>query len=171
MSIERVLASLDGVRLFRVPASFSNGEGARVVYASSDVAEMISGDWPDTRDGQMHAAARAVLEAFVDGGYVTIAADPFRKAATALLARVHPVADEVWDFRCLDPRPGIRVLGSFAATDVFVALTWDYRENFDKDWPAHVAECKREWRRLFGDVPPFRGKTLNDYVSENIRAV
>jgi len=114
-----------------------------------------------------------VLDEFTDGGFITIAENPRDKEASALLARVEPAEDDVFDFRCLDPKPGIRALGCFAEVDVFVALTWEYRENLenDDDWSAEIARCKSEWKRLFCDLPPFKGAKLNEYVSYNFRAV
>ena len=35
-----------------------------------------------------------------------------------------PREDAFWDIRSRDPRPGLRVIGHFAETDVFVALVW-----------------------------------------------
>ncbi len=119
----------------------------------------------------MHARLNALLTGFVEGDYITVAEDPFNKDAAAIMARVAPPEDEIWDFRCLDPKPGIRALGSFADQDTFVALTWDYRENFDNYWPEKVAECKAEWEHLFCNLPPFSGATLDAYISYNIRAV
>lgn len=84
------------------------------------------------------------------------------------MARVHPVSEEVWDFRCFDPKPGIRAFGHFAEKDTFVALTWDFRENVD--WAGEVSGCIEAWRALFGDLPPFKGTNLNDYLSHNFSA-
>lgn len=90
-----------------------------------------------------------------------------------MLARVDPVADEVWDFRCIDPKPGIRVFGRFAALDMFVALTWDYRENIEGEdyWAEQVRMCVAAWDRLFLGLPPHKGKTLDAYLSESYEAV
>jgi hypothetical protein len=90
-----------------------------------------------------------------------------------ILARVHPVQAEVWDFRCLDPIPGIRVFGCFAETDAFVALTWDYRENIEDAsyWEEQVSRCREEWQKLFGGLAPHHAQELDEYVSYNFRAV
>lgn len=87
------------------------------------------------------------MDEFTDGGFITVGEDPRQKDATAILARVDPIEEEIFSFRCLDPKPGIRALGCFAETDTFIALTWD---------------C---------DLPPFKASTLNGYVSYNVRAV
>lgn len=83
------------------------------------------------------------------------------------MARVHPVTDEIWDIRSVDPKPGIRTLGSFAEKDTFIALTWEYRENLEssRDWENEIARAKEAWKKLFGSVPPFKGANLDEYLS------
>lgn len=140
------------------------------MFLSADLDELISPPWSPSREGRRHARLRAFLTSFVDGAFITVANNPFDKDARAILARVDPPEAEVWDFRCLDPNPGMRVFGSFAEKDTFVALTWDYRENVD-DWHEKVVECRDEWKKLFGDLLPLIGKTPNDYLSYNFRSV
>lgn len=85
-----------------------------------------------------------------------------------MLARVHPVSDEIWDMRSTDPNPGIRGLGAFGGKDFFIVLVWDYRENFDEDpdhWEAEIERCKAKWNELFGSIPRFKGASLDEYIS------
>jgi hypothetical protein len=172
MSIRNAINNLDGRELFCLPSMFPGDETPRTVYASIEIAELVMWREPDdTREGRMAFNARGLLDDFVEGAFITIAEDPFDKDAKCILARVDPVAHEFWDFRCLDPNPGLRILGGFSELDTFIALTWDYRENFDGNWERKVSECGDEWRRLFKDIPPHGGKSLNEYVSYNFRAV
>jgi hypothetical protein len=120
-------------------------------------------------EGKAHASLRALLDAFSEGAEMSVAEQPFEKPSDTILARVHPVRDEVWDVRCFDPYPGIRVLGRFSECDHFVALTWNYRENMD--WPAEIARCKAAWRNIFGDLPPHLGRRIDEYLSFNVRIV
>ena len=113
---------------------------------------------------------KGLLDGFVEGDRLTVGWDPFKKGTAAIMARVDPTEEEVWDFRCLDPNPGMRAFGSFAERDTFIALTWDYRENVD-DWSDKVAECKTEWEKLFCNLTPHKGKKLDDYLSYNVCAV
>jgi hypothetical protein len=151
-----------------------NEESPRLVYHTVEVKTMIDDALGDTREAELHAAATVVLESFVDGSRITICGDPYNKERHTILARTdpgaerdHPVTSEIWDFRCLDPVPGIRVLGCFGNQDVFVALIGDYRQNFDDHWPEQIERCKEEWIELFGKTPPHKGRQLNDYVSHN----
>jgi hypothetical protein len=171
MSIWDLINSHLGKELFCLFSEFESDETPRTVFVSREVADLVLGDWDDSPLGTRHARAKAVLDDFLVGGFVTIAENPFDKSTTAMLARVAPVEDEIFQFRCLDPVPGIRILGCFSELDTFVALTWDYRENFGDEWPERVNECRAKWKELFGDTPPFKGKNLNEYVSYNFKAV
>lgn len=169
-SVRDAIKSHEGQSLFCLPHLVQGEETPRTVFISKELAEILSPPWPTTWEGRRHARLRALFDAFTDGDFITIAENPHDKEARAILARVDPVREEVFDFRCLDPQPGIRAFGCFAETDRFVALTWDYRENIE-DWPAEVARCRSHWNRLFGGLPPFKGTQLNEYVSYNFRAV
>ncbi len=89
------------------------------------------------------------------------------------MARLAPEEDHGFDIRYRDPKPGIRVLGNFALTDVFVALTWRFREDLDTDkkWQDEINRAKAKWRELFFPYLPHHGATLNDYVSRNFDPV
>lgn len=141
------------------------------MFVSKEVLEIVAGPWSDNWDGMRLSRLRALLDGFTEGDFITVAEDPFDKEACAIIARVHPVSEEVWDFRCLDPRPGIRAFGCFAETDTFIALTWDFRENLEDEehWGTEVDRCKKEWQKLFGELPPHQGKELHDYISYNVR--
>lgn len=88
-----------------------------------------------------------------------------------MLARVDPVQDEIWDIRCL--APNIRCFGSFAGQDNFIALTWEYRENLHSaiDWQREIERCKTTRTEFFGTLTPFKGGSLDEYLSDNYRAV
>jgi hypothetical protein len=149
-------------------------ETPRTVFVSEEVRDIVWDDYyPDTWEGRRHGNLRAFFDAFTEGAEFSVAFDPFNKPRTTTIARVHPVDLEVFDFRCLDPKPGIRALGFFAEIDTFIALTWDYRENFEgkDDWSEEVKNCVGLWQKLFGQLPPHKGNTVNDYISYNAYAV
>jgi hypothetical protein len=166
MSIEDQIDDLLNTQLFLL----GDQETPRTMYITVEVRAMVGEALGDTPEAERHAKATGVLEAFANGDWITISEEPFNKERHTILSRVDPVEDEFWEFRCLDPDPGIRVLGAFSDKDTFVAVTWDYRENFDDDWPQQVQRCKDEWMRLFGDISLYKGKRLNDYVSYNFES-
>lgn len=172
MSIGDQIRTHIGRELFLLQPAFSGEETPRTIFLSREVDELREGAWSNSKDAGRLATALAVLEDFVTGGVVSVAEYPFRKSSRALLARLHPVAWEFWAFRCIDPRPGIRVLGGFAGRAIFIALTWEYRENFDSEqldggWGGNIIRCRNEWTRLFGDTQPHKARTIDGYVGFN----
>ena len=175
-SIRAAIQAQEGRQLFCLPPLPGGEETPRTVFVSKELRDYVvppAAGWPDTRDGRLFSRLRALFDDFTEGGWVTVAENPFDKDANAILARVAPVEEEVWVFRCLDPKPGVRAFGCFSERDTFVALTWDYRENLENDdyWRREVAGCRAEWRRLFGGIAPLSGKTLNEYIAYNVRSV
>ena len=108
---------------------------------------------------------------FIEGKLISVAKRPF-KTKKAYMAQLHPKRDEVWEIRSRDPKPGSRVFGRFAETDVFVALTWSPREILggpgSREWKAVIRQCKTEWRQLFPAHQPISGDDLHAYISANV---
>lgn len=113
----------------------------------------------------LHIEFRQTLDAFLEGGEMSVGEDPKTKASDALMARVAPVEDEFFDFRVTAPRPQIRAFGGFAERDTFVIVTWNYRDAIADGFDEEVSRCKIEWQKLFGRTQPFKGKNLDEYLS------
>ena len=158
-------------RLFFLPPLIPSAPVVRELFVSEEIYAVGLPPWPDTVRGRRHAQMRGYLDAFTQGQRLTVADDPYRKPKSTNMARVDPPKDEVFDFRCIDPKPGIRIMGCFAAYDLFVALTWNDRENLPSDdplnkaWRDEIERCKAAWRRLFHPFPPFTGSNLHAYLS------
>lgn len=171
MSIENAIKALEETELFAVLSSWEGEETPRHSYISLEVAGFL---WePADDDKWLAKIAKAVFDDFVEGGHIPVGWDPHKKDGSCLMARVdsHVEGYEIWDVRCLAPKPGMRVLGGFAEKDVFVGITWDYRKNFDDHWPEQIERCVSEWKRLFGNCLPFRGKTADEYLSKPFEVV
>ena len=50
--------------------------------------------------------------------------------------------------------------------DFIIALAWHLRE--DMDFDDDVADLRERWRGLFGSITPFRGRSLDGYLSNYI---
>lgn len=137
---------------------------------SAEVCNCVLEPFGNSHTELRHARARSVLDGFIEGDWIAVGWYPFDKGSSAVLARVDPVEDDIWDFRCLSPTPGIRVFGCFSEPDTFVALTWEYRENI-VEFAAEVARCAAAWKELFGSIPPYRRSRLDEYVTYNCNAV
>jgi hypothetical protein len=142
------------------------------MYVSAEILDGVTPPFAENLQGERDAEFRQTLDAFLEGGMFSVAENPYAKPSDAMLARVAPVSAEFWDIRSIVPRPGIRCLGAFGAQDIFVALTWNYRENLDGpgEWKAEIRRCISGWRELFGTQQPFQGASLDEYLT-NYRAV
>jgi hypothetical protein len=141
-------------------------ETPRTLFMSEEVRSAVFKPFPP-KLGVLHSEFRQNLDAFIEGGFLTVGEDPKTKDSYALLARVCPVKDEFFDFRVTAPQPQIRAFGGFAAKDTFVLVTWNYRDAIGDNFSAEVDRCRIEWQILFGGTQPFKGRNLHDYLTAN----
>ncbi len=169
----RIGLLVDEERLFCLSPMLGGEQVVRTIFVSQEVNDCIHGPFEDNFDDMRFAEFRSVLDSFILGWLFTVAEKPYNKPGYTMLARVDPVGAEVWDIRCVAAGHGIRCFGSFAGKDTFIALTWNYRENLCSavDWKYAIAECKTTWAGLFGTLKPFKGKNLDEYLTENYRTV
>lgn len=136
----------------------------RFVIATKEVAAEICGSWENKDCEIRYARARAVIDAFIGGARIAVRYPPSR-SARAQLALLDPPQDQVWEFRSLEPKPGVRVFGRFSEPNVFVALATELRENIDDDFTKEKERCKREWRKFFTPYRPHQGYSLAEYLT------
>lgn len=158
-------------RLFSLGPSMPGASAKREVYISADVKALLNGPWVNDDFEIRCGYLAADFDRFITGATIAVAATAHGSNA-ANLKRLHPPADEVWELRCRNPKPGIRVFGRFAAKDVLVALTWATRPDLggpqSKAWRDAKESCNAEWRKLFPAYPPFSGAHCDDYLSNAV---
>jgi hypothetical protein len=156
-------------RLFFLPPLIGGAAVRRELFVSEEIHGIAHPPWEPTEMGARFARLRGYLDAWTEGRTISITDHPYRKPKPTFMARIDPTPDEVFDIRCIDPNPGIRVMGCFADKDLFVALTMASREALATrhDWRNEREACKAAWRRLFPTYPPYTGASLNDYISAN----
>jgi hypothetical protein len=92
----------------------------------------------------------------------------------AHMAVLEPVRNEIWEIRSIDPKPSIRLFGSFASRNHFIVLTWARRKElggrYSKEWRAVIQEFKEEWQSYFGALRPITGSYPDAYLS-NARVI
>jgi hypothetical protein len=164
MSIQDHIRKLVGKALFCLESRCTGEDTVRTLFVSREVLDAVSEPFKGKRKKWL-AEFRENLDAFLEGCELSVGVDPHNKDSNALMARVAPVQDEFWDMRVTAPKPGIRAFGGFAELDTFVCLTWEYRDVIAGDFDAEVARCKEEWRKLFGSTKPFKGKSLDAYLT------
>lgn len=169
MSIRVAISQHLEKELFLLKPLVESDPVVRTLFVSRTIQAAAAPPWPRGRNGIRQAQMRAWLDRFTSGARVSVAENPRKKPRDTFLARVDPKSADIFDVRCINPAPGIRVLGRFAEKDTFVALTWDHRENMTgRDFDAAVAHCADEWKRLFPAIPLFSGSTLDDYLTNYV---
>lgn len=161
---QRIRQLVGRSQLSHLPPLLPSSPIIRELFVSNDVLDGASPPWPKFRTGARHSAFRATLDHFTQGGRITVAENPFNKPGYAFMARTDPVEKDVWDIRCVTLDQGIRCFGCFAGKDLFVALTWDYRENI-QEFRAEVEQCRQVWDSLFSPLSPLKESTLDGYLS------
>lgn len=159
--------------LVQLTQSFPGIRERRKVYATPEVAALLDGPWGGSQIWERRwSRVSQQVDEFIDGlssdPRITVRSAP-RKRSTCFMSRLDPEPDEVWEIRCRDPKPGLRVFGSFIAKDEFVVLMALPHEclSDDNDWNVAIARYKGEWNRFF-TVAPFTGAYPNDYISDAV---
>jgi hypothetical protein len=150
-------------------AVFPGLPAVRTLYISERVKQLITGTAPGM-DIEMRGrwlTARAVLESFVDGKWITIKSKPKSRAEMTVLC---PRGDGIWEIRDVKPKPSLRILGSFIQKDVFIALApYERSELGAKDsegWTNALQNYKVQWTELFdGHRPMSEGSYPDAYLS------
>jgi hypothetical protein len=172
MSIQDEIINLcDNKRLYRLAPEYQIERERRIMYLSRDLFALVVGpEWVSQEQEFRWQSVRADLDWFIQARVLLVPADS-QHGGDSHLSQLKPPDVEVWDIRCRDPEPGIRVLGSFADKDVFVALTWELRNPLgafgSKEWEAAVRRCKETWHSLF-HAQPKMGNYPDDYITNAI---
>lgn len=87
------------------------------------------------------------------------------------LDRLKPPPPEVWEIRVVEHNPQARLFGRFAEQDTLVLTAFRTRGYLGKKssiaWRDAMTASVASWERLFPGVPPFSGRSIHDFVSEN----
>jgi len=173
MSIrDEIVNRCDEGRLVGLEQALPGSPAVRTMFVSLDIHNLVIGPWNDKKIEYRSGLLRADLDMFISGMVISVGQHPYKKKNSAYMSPLDPPADEVWEIRSRDPKPGIRVFGHFSEKDIFVALTWGFRELLggpkSREWRNAREECKAEWRKLFHPYKPHTGSTPDDYTSNII---
>jgi hypothetical protein len=90
------------------------------------------------------------------------------------LDRLSAPPPEVWEIRVTEPNVQARLIGRFAEPDTLVLTRFHTRAYLGKKgsaaWNRAMTECVQTWDAVLGNIPPFAGPTIHDYVTENCDA-
>jgi hypothetical protein len=141
------------------------------MVVSEEINAKIMGPHNERSEEFRCGCVHADLSAFTYRDPLVVARDP-RRGGALYMSRLQPPGDEVWDIRCLDPQPGIRILERFAQKNLFVGLTWEVRLQLkqfgSREWRDAIVRCAREWRQLFPAYNPLMGEYFADYITDGV---
>jgi hypothetical protein len=155
-------------RLFRVRPSWPGLQEVRVIYVTPGIIVLLEGPWADRQTEKRWNRARQQIDDFIDGKRLTLRTAP-RKKSTCFMSQLDPPDNEIWEIRCRDPKPGLRIFGSFATLNVFVGLTWDYHEDLgpEEDWKRAIRNYQAQWQMHF-TAPAFTGSYPHGYLTKAV---
>lgn len=161
--------------LFKL-APFDGDPSRRTVLMSQEVNDLVSGEWEEGGEGNRRARLLATLQNIVAGRRLVVCMKPF-KARVAILGRLTPIEESIWDIRCQD-RPALRVFCRFLEKDVLFAIECRPRsikvdwldwlplgDRYSKEWKRAIASTKRQWAMHFPAAQFVSGDNLDDYLS------
>jgi hypothetical protein len=158
-------------RLVKAVFPYPGKPPRRTLYLSERVRVLIDSPWEGMSAKQERwLLMRGWFEHFVDGGLITLRTKP---KSQALMARLCPPEDEIWEAREVRPKPSLRVLGSFIARNTFVALAPYGRKELGaktskEGWIKALVDYKAEWALLFGELRPMSGKYHESYLTDAV---
>ena len=143
----------------------------RVIYVTLALKNLLDGPWVGDEWEIRWSRAKQQLDDFMDGlprDRIFVRSAP-RKKSACFMSLLDPENDEIWEIRCRDPKPGLRIFGSFIRQDVFVALTAAPHEclSSEGDWDRAIQQYKQEWNKYFSSAA-FSGAYPNDYLTRAI---
>lgn len=171
MSINQLIQDcLKDGGLFQVFPRLPSSPVNRVIYANSNVNELVVGPWSDKAHEIRCGRLWADFDRFIEGRLISVALNnPYKHPKSTYLSRLDPVSDEVWEIRSRDPKPSLRVFGMFAKLDCLILFDWGERKAMggpgSRQFRDAMNRCKAEWRNRFPAHNPHSGRTVNDYVS------
>jgi len=131
----------------------------RVMLLSEKVQDVLYSPMSDQNWESRIGRLEADLEHFVTSPQI----DP------KYLFHLYPSGDCIWEIRSVRDDPSIRVLGLFAATDVFVATNIALREDLEgwqsREWREEKRIAGATWRNLFHTYKPRFGTDARVHIT------
>lgn len=163
MSIENeIRARRREGRLFLVRSRAPAASVRRPLFVTEELWRRLNGPWLDKAEMERWNSLWADLDRFVEGRPI----DP------GYLYWLTPKRDLVFEIKSVRPSPSLRVFVRFAMEDVLVATHYAERPRLggwgNKRWRDEVVRSRAIWRALFPSYEPLSGKTIHDFITENV---
>ena len=99
-----IIRLCDEERLFQIHQSWPGLPESRRLFASEAVKNLILGRAANKQEAERAYALRAEIDWFIDGKIIYLRPEG-EDGTAALMARLNPSIDEIWEIRSLKPRP------------------------------------------------------------------
>jgi hypothetical protein len=123
------------------------------------VWKLLNPSHPDPVMEERIGMLEADLETFLDG----------TELHPRYLFLLSPTREAVWEIRSPRPDPSIRVLGRFAAKDVFIATNYAFRDELEgwksRAWRDVKLQSRTVWTTLFHTYRPIITTNIHDVVT------
>jgi hypothetical protein len=151
-------------RLYKLTLGVPGLQEPREIWVAPEINRLLVGPWWNTRQAMRWGRVKSDLASFLQGDLITVPQEHRRPRSHYMARLLWPSSPEVWEIRCRDPRPSIRIFGRFADTDAFVAFHWRRRGWLGafghRAWRAASVQCTTDWRNL---LPSYRPHSSEDY--------
>src|SRR3981081_1752281 len=145
--------------LFPILPRAAGGATRRAMFVSEDIWSLLSIEHQDDDMEERLGILQADLELFAGGQPI----DP------KYLFLLYPADEGVWEIRSVRPSPSIRILGFFAAKDVFIATNMALRENLggweSSEWKDVKRLARTRWAHLFHTYQPLKSTDVRNLVT------
>jgi hypothetical protein len=149
-------------RLFPFVPRGPGGAPRRALLLEEEVQQAITRVYQDREMEERMGQLEADLEVFADG----------RRIDPKYFSLLYPSGDGVWEIRSVRPDPQIRVLGLFAAKDVFIATNIAFRDDLggwqSREWKTVKRAARAKWTQLFHSYQPVISTDVHSVVSRAI---
>jgi len=160
-------------RLHRLTLGIPGAPEPRAIWVAPEIERLLVGPWRNKKQAMRWGRIRNDLESFIQGDLITVPQELNRAKSHYMARLIRPSSPEVWEIRCRDPKPSVRIFGRFADRDAFIAFRWWPRRLLggfgDRAWRTASVQCTTDWRNLFPSYDPHSSEDYpNGYISGSV---
>lgn len=157
--IDLIITRVGDRMLFPLIPKAAGTSAKRAMFIAEDLWNFIQETGPDEDWEERKGFLQADLEVFAGG----------QPIGPKYLFLLYPAREAVWEIRSMKPNPSIRILGRFAARDIFIATNFALRDELggwqSRRWRDVKVASRTIWTQLFHQYQPLVTTDINEVVS------
>lgn len=130
-------------RLFLLEPALASSPSVRTMIVSAEIRKLFIGPWEDTRHEYRSGRLRADLDTFTEGRVISVAQAAYKKPKTTYMARLEPLADEVWKNQKSRSQAGYPRLRSLRGEGRVRRTNVGNERTYSWTWFERMARCPR----------------------------